>query len=51
MALYFNRSSGGELFIPAVMTADECFDGILDLIHDPATTLTSDIKDTVVFQI
>lgn len=43
--------SGGELFIAAVMTADECFDGILDLIHDPVTTLISDIKDTIVIQI
>lgn len=24
--------SGGELFITAVMTEDECFDGILDMI-------------------
>lgn len=36
--------SGGKLFIAAVMTADECFDGILDLIHDSVTTFMSDIK-------
>lgn len=27
------------------MMADECFDGISDLPHDPMTTLISDIKD------
>lgn len=44
-------SSGGELFIAAVMTGDGCFDGILDLIHDPATALISDPGDTAVIQI
>lgn len=43
--------SGGELFITAVMTADECFDEILYLILDPVTTFISDIRDTIVVQI
>lgn len=43
--------SGGKLFITTVMMADECFDGILDLIHDSVTTLISDIEDIAVIQI
>lgn len=41
----------GELFMPAVMMADECFDGIFDLISNPVTTLIFDIRGTVVIQI
>lgn len=43
--------SAAGLFIGALTMADDCFDGISDLIHDPVTTLISDIKDTVVIQI
>lgn len=42
--------SAAGLFITAVMTVDECFDGILDLIHGLVTTLIGGIKGTVVFQ-
>lgn len=43
--------SGGELFITAVMAVDECFDGILDRMHDTTTALISDTTDTIVIQI
>lgn len=42
--------SAAGLFITAVMTVDECFDGILDLLHGLVTTLIGGIKGTVVFQ-
>lgn len=48
MALQLLSAAG--LFITAVMTVDECFDGILDLIHGLVTTLIGGIKGTVVFQ-
>lgn len=51
MATYFNCSLVVGLFITALMMADECFDGILDLIHASVTTLISDIKHTVLIQI
>lgn len=44
-------SSGSWLFITALMTADECFDGILHLIYDPVTTLISDIRDSAVIRL
>lgn len=46
--IVLQRLLGGELFITAVMMADECFDGILGLIHDLVATLVSDIKGTIV---
>ena len=36
--------SAAELFITAVMTTDDCFDGISDLIHDLLITLIPDTK-------
>lgn len=42
--------SGGKLFITAVMMGDECFDGILDLIHDSVTTFIFDRKGSALIQ-